>query len=286
MSSGGLEAITPTPIAILRRFPLASFFVIALAFSWAVVMVVLATGAPTTFETITAITFGPAVSSLIMTAAVDGRAGVVELLRRLILWRVPFVWYAFALLGIPAIFVLGTFFLPGAAASFDALTPGMWVSYLWNFPLVVFLGGPFFEEIGWRGFALSRIEAKWGPLAGTVILGLLWAAWHYPQYLMPDWAAQNGGFRSTSVAVFTLGVLPLTVLLSWVFNNTRGSLLLAILVHASINTFSVYIGPLFPAQAGSQVNGFVGFGGAALIVIIVTAGRLGYDRYLRETRPA
>ena len=100
---------------------------------------------------------------------------------------------------------------------------------------------------------------------------------------MADWAAQNGGLSLNSVAVFTLAVLPITVILTFVFNNTRGSLLLAILVHASVNTFSVFIGPLFPAQAGSQLNGFVGFGGAALLIILLTRGRLSYDRYLRET---
>jgi membrane protease YdiL (CAAX protease family) len=86
-------------------------------------------------------------------------------------------------------------FLPGAAASFDPLTPAKWLSYLWLFPLVIVVGGPLFEEIGWRGFALPRLEQQWGPLGGTVILGLLWAAWHYPQYLMADWAAQNGDSR-------------------------------------------------------------------------------------------
>jgi uncharacterized protein len=85
-----------------------------------------------------------------------------------------------------------------------------------------------------------------------------------------------------SVTVFTLAVLPITVILTWVFNNTSGSLLLAILVHASINTFSVFIGPLFPAQAGSQLNGFLGFGGAALLIIVLTKARLSYDCYLRE----
>jgi uncharacterized protein len=76
---------------------------------------------------------------------------------------------------------------------------------------------------------LPRRQAKFGPLAGTLILAFVWAAWHYPQYMMPDWAAQNGGFNLVGVAVFTLGVLPLTIILTWVFNNTRVSLLLAIL---------------------------------------------------------
>ena len=99
---------------------------------------------------------------------------------------------------------------------------------------------------------------------------------------MPGWAAQNGGFNVPAVAVFTASVMLLTIVISWVFNNTRGSLLMAILLHASVNTFSIYIGPMFPAQATSQVNLFVGFGGLALLIVLLTRGRLGYDRLLRD----
>jgi hypothetical protein len=100
---------------------------------------------------------------------------------------------------------------------------------------------------------------------------------------MPGWAAQNGGFNVPAVTVFTLSVIPLAIVMSWVFNNTRGSLLIAILLHASINTFSIYIGPMFPAQAKSQVNLFLGFGALALLIVLLSRGRLSYDRLLRDT---
>jgi membrane protease YdiL (CAAX protease family) len=103
--------------------------------------------------------------------------------------------------------------------------------------------------------------------------------------MMPDWAAQNGGFHLSSVAVFTLSVLPITVIPTFVFNNTRGSLLLVILAHASVNTFSIYVAQLFPAQANSQLYGIVAFGTAALLIIVLSRERLGYDRFLRETEP-
>jgi membrane protease YdiL (CAAX protease family) len=267
----------------LRQYPLTFYFLIALGISWAVVAAIVALGLSPSAAGIAAITAGPALSSLIMTGICEGAEGVRRLLGRLVLWGVPFAWYLFALLGIPAVYVLGTAFLPGALSSFDPLTPEKWLSYLWLFPLVIVVGGPLLEEIGWRGFALPRLEAKYGPLIGTLVLGLLWAAWHYPQYLMPEWAAQNGGFNVKAVTIFTIAVVPIALLLSWVFNNTRGSLLLAILAHASINTFSVFIDQIFPAQAGSQVGGMIGFGVAALLIVVLTKGRLGYDRYLRET---
>lgn len=272
-------------LALLRRHPLPAYFVIAVAFSWVVVAIWVGMGWPTTFWTIVAITLGPTVASLVMTGVTQGWAGIRMLLARLVRWRVPPAWYAVALLGVPLIMVFGMLVLPGAAASFDPLTPDAWLGYPWLFFLVTFLGGPFLEEPGWRGFALPRLQARFGPLAGTLLLGVLWAAWHYPQYMMPDWAAQNGGFRPASVAIYTLSVIPLTVILTWVFNNTRGSLLLAILTHASINTFSVYAAQLFPAEAESQIYGIIGFGAAAVAILVLTRGRLGYDRYIAETTP-
>jgi uncharacterized protein len=275
--------VVPTRVALLRRFPLTFYFIIAVVFSWAVVVIVLLGHLPENFLAVVPITMGPTVAALIMTAVTGGRPGIHRLLARFVLWKVPFIWYLFIFLGIPLVFILGTVFLPGAATSFDHLSATTWLSYLWKFPLVLAVGGPLFEEPGWRGFALPRLEAKWGPLAGTLILGLLWAAWHFPQYLMPGWAAQNGGFNVRGVAVFTVSVMLLTIVISWVFNNTRGSLLIAILLHASVNTFSIYIGPMFPAQATSQVNLFVGFGALALLIVLLTRGRLGYDRLLRDT---
>lgn len=271
--------------AFLARYPLTAYFLIALAFSWVVVAIWVGFAWPVTFWTIVFITLGPSVASLIMTGITQGAAGVRKLLERLIYWRVPVLWYVVALLGVPLVMILGMLPLPGAIASFDPLTAATWLGYPWLFFLVTFLGGPFFEEPGWRGFALPRLQHKFGPLVGTLILGVLWAAWHYPQYMMPDWAAQNGGFTPMSVLIYTLSVIPLTVILTWVFNHTRGSLLLAILTHASINAGSVYVVQMFPAQASSQVFGFVGFGTAAVLIIVLTRGRLGYDRYLAETTP-
>jgi hypothetical protein len=82
-----------------------------------------------------------------------------------------------------------------------------------------------------------------------------------------------------------LSVMLLTIVMSWVFNNTRGSLLIAILLHASINTFSIYIGPMFPAQATSQVNLFVGFGALALLIVLQTRGASAMTGFcaIRET---
>ena len=212
-------------------------------------------------------------------------------------FKVSWVWYLVVLVGIPAILVLGTLPLPGALVGFDPTAsaipaapvapffPGGWASYPVYFALVLFVGGPFLEEPGWRGFALPRLESKfgyWGPLVGTLILGVIWALWHFPQYLMPAWAAQNGGFNLPAMLVYIASVLPITVILTWIYNRTRGSLAMVILAHTSINAFSLFHGAMFPAMAGTLVYGFIGLGGSALLITLLTKGRLGFDHYLRD----
>src|ERR671920_2274318 len=172
---------------LLARNPLISFFVMAYAFWWIVwspwvlseegvglLPFRLSDGASGLLNAF-AILAGPTLAALIMTGITEGRAGIRRLLRRIVLWRVGLRWYLFALLGIPAVMALGTVILPGGLASIRSLGLGYVLSYLSVFPLVIVLGGPLFEEPGWRGFALPRLQPLHGPLVGTLILGLMWA---------------------------------------------------------------------------------------------------------------
>jgi membrane protease YdiL (CAAX protease family) len=198
----------------------------------------------------TAILCGPTVAALIMTGTIEGRAGVRTLLGRLVLWRVGIRWYLFALVGVPLIMVVGTMIYSGELPKLGALGSLSFLpTYLLSFLLVVVLGGPLFEEIGWRGFALPRMEGLHGPLVASLILGVLWALWHLPEFLVPSWAASSGGGGISGIILFTLTALTFTFVITWVFNNTRASILIAILVHASIDTFSETLGAIFPAKA-------------------------------------
>jgi membrane protease YdiL (CAAX protease family) len=177
--------------ALLIRYSLVFYFIIAYAFSWLAEMplVLSEDGAGLLsyrsplglYATITIATFvGPFLSAFIMTGITEGRLGMSGLLCQLAQWRVSLKWYLFALIGLPAIMVLSVIFLPGALASFQGLAGLAPLPMLGLFVHIFFLGGPLGEEPGWRGFALPRLQRLYGPLVGSLILGPIWAFWHLP----------------------------------------------------------------------------------------------------------
>jgi membrane protease YdiL (CAAX protease family) len=278
---------------LLARHPLVFFFLIAYAGSWLleVPIALSETGTgllPFTIPTpllalaIAAATFvGPTLSAFIMTGITQGRIGIRRLLRRYVLWRVAFRWYLFVLLAIPAIEVLGAIVVPGALASFQPLTLSLVLTYPVAFVSTFILGGPLGEEPGWRGFALPRLQPLHGPLLGSVILGILWALWHFPLFWSGVWTPPT----IPNMVMFIVMITALTIIMTWVFNNAKGSLLITMLMHASFNTFANRIvAPLFPAPILSEYGllpVLVGFGATALVLIAVTRGRLGYQPTFR-----
>jgi membrane protease YdiL (CAAX protease family) len=274
----------------LIRHPLVCFFVLAYALTWLAwspwylsedgvgVLPYNAEGI-SDYLNIVALIVGPTLSAFIMTGATEGRDGVRRLLRRVVLWRVGLRWYLFVLVGIPAIIVLCTVVLPGALSSFQASAlPSTLFLYVVAGPIFLFAGGPFFEEIGWRGFALPRLQRLYGPLVGTLILGALWGLWHLPLFLIPSWDTPHGS--PLDIALFVIWAVSIAILFTWVFNNTKGSVLLVILAHGSINSAAVSMFALFPTPAvtGGVANVAIGFGVVALLIVALTRGRLGYRR--------
>jgi uncharacterized protein len=227
--------------------------------------------------TVPVITFGPTVAALVMTAALQGRPGLTRLWARMRAWRVGSRWYGAALLLIPLFYLVGTVVLPGALASYapESLVV-LVITWIIVLTLGGVIGGPLGEEPGWRGFALPRLQAQLGPLGGTLLLGFVWAGWHFPQFLMPEWADQNGGLSVATLAIFVATVLSVAVILTWIFNHTGGSVLLAMVAHSSVNTSQAVLNPLFPA-VNSDLNGLLGFGILAIVILVATHGRLGYS---------
>jgi membrane protease YdiL (CAAX protease family) len=276
--------------ALLARHPLISFFVMAYAFSWIAwspwYLSKEGTGLlpyPVSAQPWVAvgIFLGPTLAAFIMTAVTKARAGVRRLLRRIVLWRVGLRWYLFAFIGVPLLMALGTIIVPGGLASFKFLGPGYVLTYLATFIPVLIIGGPLFEEIGWRGFALPRMQRLHGPLVGSTILGILWGLWHLPEFVVPSWAATSGGSDLLAIVKFVMFSTASAIVFTWVFNNTKGSVLMAILVHASVDApflpFSVALGP---CEAMNSM--LLSFGALALLLVALTRGRLASSTSMRR----
>ncbi|HEX8511324.1 MAG TPA: CPBP family intramembrane glutamic endopeptidase [Propionibacteriaceae bacterium] len=169
------------------------------------------------------------VSTVVVTCLVSGRAGLRGLLKRLVTWRVPPRWYLAALLlpALPALAALAMFTALGGQHDVGALVPVSAAVPLLLSQLVLHL---LTEEMGWRGFALPRLRAVLGPLSASLVLGPIWAAWHIPTFLLSD-SRQSYPFPG-----FVLQVLAITVIMTWIFDRTHGSVLIAALFHAAMNT--------------------------------------------------
>jgi len=264
-------------ISLVRRHPVIFYVVVAFAWTWTYVIVFLiAFPIPDNPVRTTPGDLGPTIGALVVTGVVAGRAGVAALLKQVIKWRVGIVWYAIALVGLPLAYISSMALVPGAVGSY---TPFSFSDLALLPVLYVFLGitgGPLTEEPGWRGFALPRLQRGRGPLVGTVIVGLMWAAWHLPNYFRPDWESVNGGFSLGGVAVFATVAVTFSVLITWVYNRTGGSVLMAVLLHASLNFSQGLTAQIFPAAKDNEVAPVAMLVVIALVVIVATRSRLGY----------
>lgn len=265
-------------LLLLRRHPLFFYFLIAYVVTWGIGLLWIALWHHEQPFVEWLMGSGPIVSAFIMAAATEGKAGIGRLSRRLVLWRVGVPWYLLILIAIPVLQLLTLLILPAGQAFVRywlALLPVYPVSFIG----ILFLGGPFCEEPGWRGFALPRLQLRYGPLRGTLLLGVLWTFWHLPLFFIPGFngAGTDVAGISLAMAAFLVGALALAVVFTWVFNNTRGSVLLAILLHTSIDAASPSTGSL-PLHLVFYALYIV----VALLIIVATRGHLSYERYLDQ----
>jgi len=222
---------------------------------------------------------GPLGAAFVVTALGEGRPGLRRWRGRLFRWGVGWKWYAFALVAVPALIVAGTLALPEAAAGFRLPPPELFLVYVPFLALQMVTTG-LAEEPGWRDFALVRHQRQHGPLLGTLILSVLWAGWHAPLFLT-EWGAGIGGATPRTILLFLVLCVTLSVVITWVFNRTRESLPLAIVIHASNNTFASLLllaafTTLDPAR-DVLTGAVIGYGALALVIVAATRGRLGYD---------
>ncbi|MBW4599773.1 MAG: CPBP family intramembrane metalloprotease [Calothrix sp. FI2-JRJ7] len=211
-------------------------------------------------------TFGPAIAAMVLTASHEGKPGVQQLLRKMTRWRVSFSWYAIAV-GLPAVVLLLALLLHMALGGTLLLNPVVkrWWLVPANFLLILVLGGPLGEELGWRGFAFPLLYTKFSLFQSSLIVGIVWAVWHVPLFLIP-----NTVQRQLPFALFVISIIILSFLYSWLYNNTNQSVLLAILFHTAINSWPTVI-PILPTSAGSlrpYIISIVLLGAISLMILI------------------
>jgi membrane protease YdiL (CAAX protease family) len=244
--------------AFIQRHPVLTYFALVFAISWGGILIVLGPGGFTSTPerldmflpfAVLAILAGPSVAGVLLTGLVDGRAGFRELLSRLSRWRVSAHWYAVALLTAPLIVMatllplslISPVFLPGIFTASDK-------SSLLLSGIAAGLAGGFLEELGWTGFAVPRIKLRYSLLATGLIVGLMWGAWHSPTSFWGSSDSAGAVSLAIYVPVALFSFLPAyRVLMVWVYDRTE-SLLLAMLMHASLIPSIFYV--LTPPATG------------------------------------
>ena len=217
-------------LSFVRRHPLFSFFVIAYLFTWLGWTVPDRLYSGTTLSGVLTLPFllmipGPLLGAIIVTAITGGKAGVIALLRKFTIWRVGWAWWAVALLvgpvvGLMAAYLNVWFGAPDPTAILITGLPGMLL--LFASRLVNPVDGPMQEELGWRGYALPRFQERFSPLIANLILGVIVAGWHLPWV----WMGQLPLFA-------LLGTVAYTIVAGWIYNNTKGSVLVVLVAHAA-----------------------------------------------------
>ncbi len=298
------QAATSSPLKrLIRSHPLVAYFVIAFAGTWAFLLPFALSrnvnGLGILPFRIPDIAFliafvlgtlaGPALASLAVTAITSGRAGLGLLLRRCVQWRVGIGWYLIAIFGYIPIWLVDISVFYGVNYGVNlslALLLKWTLIFTVFFPqaVLIILTGSFAEELGWRGFALPRLQQRYGPVLRTIILGTLHGLWHLPAFF----TRLLGPFILTDYVGFVIVAIAATFFYTWIFNHTKGSVLLATLTHG-FGDASSFVALLIPANlvvtgwarpfvyGGWQADNIVIWGALAVLLLVFTRGRLGYN---------
>ncbi len=178
---------------------------------------------------------GPAIAAVIVTAWISGRPGLADLWRRMVRWRFPLRWWA-AALG-PAVFLAIALAIAAAvgqapdASAFGRYSGLPALGVVLVALLVVLLNG-YGEEVGWRGFALPAIQRRVGARRAALIVAGLWALWHLPFFFLQ---ASYRSFGPPTLVGFLIGIAAGSIVLTWIYNGTGGSILAVVVWHGVYN---------------------------------------------------
>jgi uncharacterized protein len=229
--------------------------------------------------------FGPSLAGVVTVVAMEGRKALGGIMCRLLWGKVGLRWYIFVLFYPAIVSIAATLVVVlsgGAGPNFAQplfvthypLPPeAAAIPFMFFLPVVfiqqTLVGSSMGEELGWRGYWLPRLQARFGAFAASIFLGLVWGFWHLPLALNP------GDIRSeTFFGWSVLGAVATAMIFTWVYNHTRGSLLIALLLHTSINITGLFLamGDIHPA-AYLLLSWIL-----PLFILVRTRGSLGFDQ--------
>jgi len=266
---------------VAQRRPLVVFFFLAYFFGWIGFLPLVLTNAglgiirrDVPVEFIVVGVSGPTLAALCTQWLMDGSFRICRIgssWRRLLLGAVVGLsLVVFAYVVLPAILLV-------KVSPRELHWSVLWTPAVYGVNWSTFLGGPLNEEPGWRGFALPRLQARFGPVAGSILLGTLWACWHLPAFLIH--------FVNVPVWAFTIILVTVSVFLTWGTNLSGSSVIVPIMMHATFNTSSRLLAGLcqgVPTRQPELPLYLVAGAAAAGTAILLTRGKLGSPRVAIE----
>jgi uncharacterized protein len=257
-------------ISLVKRHPLITFFVSTYVLTWAIEspFVFLTDSVTHTQGLVLSILSVnvPSAVAIVLTAMVFGRGSLRKLLGRLLIWRVNPFWYLVVFLGPVAL--TGGVVLLNALMGGPALSLGMTlVGAATFFAFSVVPGSALGEEIGWRGYALPRLQTGRSALSASLILAPIWGLWH-----LPLWLTGAPARTPTLYAAFLVSAFALSIITTWVYNSTGGSLLMVVMLHASANVPITLAIDSLGNRAAVPVMLYWGLLLVAAIVVVIVAG--------------
>lgn len=256
--------------AFLRRHSLAAGLVLMFLLTWPIDLAnsgILPLAVP--MPIVLVLGWGFIAASLIMTGLTLRRGAVIALLKRFMVWRVGWQWWLVAGLFFPAVYLIAMLLNIAVTNTPPDFSPVYAYRIFGPGASLPVLVVPFFlvdaltngEEMGWRGYALPRLQARHSAIGASLVLGVIWGFWHLPKFLAPQ--------SSGSFALLLADTVAKSVLFTWLYNNTRGSLLLVTVFHATGNTAAVFL-PVANLPGPQQSAYAVSIGLIALVAVAIT----------------
>jgi len=273
--------------AFIDRYQISIFFVLTFVLSW---FPWYAAIAPEVMA------MGPSIAAFIVVLILGGRRGIADLLKPFGRWRANLGIWGLAILGPGILYLVGLgvhLFMGGEAPPFIMIREELNLLPLYLVMVVLMpWNGPVGEEFGWRGYALPRLQDKYGPLIASLVIGTVWGIWHLPDFFAPlgvigTLAATLG---MTFLVPYILGTIANTILMTWLYNKSKASALIAgIIWHAAIDIWAPILlsdSSLAAAREGTHLptvvpNLYLTVLAVqvvvAFVLVIVTKGKLGYS---------